>query len=415
MASPWEISISKFGKLTEDRMADVCIVGGGLAGAWCAYYLSKAGRRVIMLEADRVGQGATGYTTAFLTHLIDTDLPDLVRAFGTRAAKLIWQSHAEAIDRIERVAKDERIDCEFMRVPLNSFAQSDSDIRLLEEEAELARKFGFNVELTRTLFKGFKNQGGMIVRNQAKYHPLKFFKGLLEAAIENGLEVFERTEVKTISKRGKWQVIETASGRTVKAEQVINATYDPLGNPKPTKFKKGMYETYVYSLRIKHGLIPEGMYEDQMNPYHYFRVDRDTARFDRLIIGGEDHRAELPKALERKSFKALMNYISDTFPKLTYTVNERWHGGILEPSDGLALIGQYGAGQYVACAFSGNGMTYSAITGPLMADLILGNKNPYIALYDPKRAMNTKALLIKARDYGEELVLGAGKNIFKRA
>ena len=411
MASAWEIKgMPKFGPLKADTTAEVCIIGGGLAGIWCAYQLSKAGKRVVLLEADRLGRAATLYTTAFLTQSLDTDLTDLVSALGKPRAKSIYQAHSKAIDLIEKAVREEGIDCEFMRVDNRIVAESDTDMEELRAEYELAEKFGFSVEWKPTPYKGFKNFGGFTWKNQGKYHPMKFFQGLVEAAVKNGAEIYEKTEVAEVAGKSILSV-RTKGGKTVKAKDVIVATYDPFNNPKPVHFKKGMYESYVYELSIKRGAIPEGIYEDNGNPYHYFRIDRGE-KHDRMIVGGEDHRAELTKALSTKSFRALKSWVDETFPGLEYKVENKWHGGILEPSDGLALIGEYAPHQYLASAFSGNGMTYSALSGRILTDLIIGKKNPYAPLFDPKRKLNKKLLMEKFRDYGEEFFKGAGKNLF---
>ncbi|MDB5194168.1 MAG: hypothetical protein JWN50_182 [Parcubacteria group bacterium] len=415
MSSAWEIhSIPKFPKLAQDAAADIAIVGGGMAGFCVAYLLAKEGKHVILVEKGRIGQETTLYTTAFLTQSIDTSLTELESIYSKDLARDVWQSHRDAISLIEDIVKKEKINCEFETLPLHLYAESKEDLESLKEEHELAKSLGFDTRLVEkplpNFMTEFKNVGALKIMDQAKFHPMKFFKGLAEASQKYGVEIYEKTEVTEI--RGKTSfALHTKDGRTIRAKQVVVTTYDPFNNPKPAHLKKGMYESYVYSLRARHGVLPEGMYIDQKNPYHYFRVDTENQKFDRIVVGGEDHRAELTKLMKNKSFKALKEFIDKTFPKLKYTVMEKWHWGVLEPSDGLALIGEYAPGQYLATAFSGNGMTYSAIAGMIVSDLILGRKNAYTKLYDPKRPFNKKALLYKARDYATELVGGAGKNI----
>jgi glycine/D-amino acid oxidase-like deaminating enzyme len=139
-----------------------------------------------------------------------------------------------------------------------------------------------------------------------------------------------------------------------------------------------MYKSYVYEVRIPRGLIKEGTYEDCNNPYHYFRVDRQ-AKYDRMIIGGEDNRKEIAVD-DRKNFKALEEYLTELLKGKRYTIVRKWTGPILEPSDGLALIGKFRSVQLIATAFSGNGMTYSGIA---------------------------------ATDYAGEFFGGVAKNVFK--
>ncbi len=409
MASAWDIEgIPSFPPLDTDMESDVCVVGGGLAGMWTAYLLSKEGRRVVLIDCDRVGRAATLYTTAFVTQVIDTPLVELAKIFDEKTAGLVWQSGAEAIDRIEKVIAEEGIECEFMRLPLHLYVSSGDGLKELDEERHLAHTLGFMARLVKEPLEGFKNCGALRIEDQAKYHPMKFFKGLLEAAVRNGVEIFEHTEAVEIPEGTRG--VATKSGYRIRAKDIVIATYEPFNNPKSTHFKKGMYTSYVYELALPPESVPEGMYIDEHNPYHYVRVDNLDGK-QRMIVGGEDHRAEITFE-DDKSFKALKEYIDSTFPDLTYEVVRKWQGGILEPSDGLPLIGAVGPHQYVACAFSGNGMTYSSVAGHLLADLILGKKNAYTALYDPTR-LKKEALLYKARDYTGEFFGGAIKNLFK--
>jgi len=187
---------------------------------------------------------------------------------------------------------------------------------------------------------------------------------------------------------------------SVFAKDVVIATYYPFGRQTKTHFKKGMYVSYVFKLQIPKNYLPYAIFEDTANPYHYFRTD-DEGDHDSMIIGGQDHRADIPLNKE-KNFIALEKWIQKTFTSMKYTIKSRWTGPILEPSDGLALIGKIKDHLYVATAFSGNGITYSTITAQIVSDLIENKKNPYAELYDPTRFLNVKSMLIKGRDYASE-------------
>jgi glycine/D-amino acid oxidase-like deaminating enzyme len=409
MASAWDLDMRAFGALDSDAHADVVIVGGGLCGIWCAYNLAKGGTSVIVLEADRLGRSATLYTTAFLTCSLDTQLSELVSIFGQEQAKTIVDSHQTAIDIIEKTVQEEGIECEFMRITNTIYAHNAQKYAELEVERDWAEKFSLKTKLRKDLDIGLAHEGAWQIEDQGKYHPIKFFNGLVNAAEKLGVRLYEHTEATDIRTEDGVRIT-TKEGHAVTAHDVIIATYQPLDNTK-THLKKGMYTSYVYQLEIPQASIPEGLYEDMANPYHYIRIDA-CADKDRMIVGGEDHRSELG-FMEEKSFKALEEYVQKTFPKLTYHVKSKWQGGILEPSDGIALVGRVAPHEYVAAAFSGNGMTYSAIAGKLLTDLIQGRDNPWRSAYDPTRSLGAKALALKARDYTEEFFGGAVKNLFK--
>src|ERR1044072_4771617 len=161
-------------RLAENIEADVAIVGGGLAGVASAYLLALRGKKVAVLEAETLGSGVTAHTTAFLTEVVDTDLGDLARMFGSRKAQLVWESGQDAIAAVEEIVKAEGIDCGFMRCPLYLYANADDEFRRLQSEYAIAKELGFEVAVYRNGELGFPQRGYLEVPRQAKFHPLKF-------------------------------------------------------------------------------------------------------------------------------------------------------------------------------------------------------------------------------------------------
>lgn len=208
--------------------------------------------------------------------------------------------------------------------------------------------------------------------------------------------------------------VSTGKG-SVTADAAIMTTHRPMENPRSLFAKKGMYLSYVLEFEIPKGTLPEALYIDSMNPYHYFRVDTGS-KADRLILGGEDHRMELPME-SQKSYDALREYALNRFGQIPMKEVGRWKGPIYESVDGLAFIGRYSRkfkNRYIATAFSGNGLTYSMIAATIFHDCILGKKNPYAPIYDPLRPIRLKALILKTRDYLEIFAYGWLRNIWRR-
>ncbi|MDB5245288.1 MAG: FAD-dependent oxidoreductase [Parcubacteria group bacterium] len=402
-------SLPTFPKLTKNLTTDVAVIGGGLAGLLSAYVLAKEGKKVVVIEKDRFAAKATGYTTGFLSQLIDTDTADLIEMFGEADTKKIWNSHGDAIDLIEKIVKSEKIDCEFVRCKNYVYANDSRERKELDSEFSEMKKLKFEVSM-KAVELGFKNRGVMTINKQGKYHDRKFIAGLLPALQKMGVELYEQTEVTDIVGNSPFTV--KAGKHEVTADWTITATYQPFNNPSEVFLKKGMYKSYILELEVPKGKYPEGTYEDMDNPYHYFRVDagKGAKGKDRLIIGGEDHRAEIP--MNKKNFDVLEDYAEDLFGK-RYPVVRNWSGFILESVDGLPFIGQYKPGNLLATAFSGNGMTYSAISAMIFRDIIAHKKNPYTALYSPERSQTFTQLWKKGRDFGEEFLKGALANVFK--
>ncbi len=398
-------------KLTTDVKADVVVIGGGITGVTCSYLLSQHGMHVVLVEKDTIASGVTGYTTAMITQYIDVDVQKLIDLWGKETAVKIWESHGNAIETIEHIVKEEKINCEFIRVPYFIYAQDNAQKKDLEKEHHALETLGAKMTIDDpALFP--RALPHFAIPNQAKFHPVKYVSALAKAAQENGVQIFEQTEVINID-RSKY-IVQTKKHK-VHAKHIIIATYFPEHSPKTLAIKKGTYTTYVLAAEIDKGLLPEIMAQDLNNPYHYFRVDKRKDH-DRIIIGGEDHRSQIP-GLEEKSFKALKEYLEDLLHPLHAAprITHQWSGPIIETADGLAYIGPMDIDYtvYYATGFSGNGMTYGTIAGKIITDLICGKKNEYSDLYKAERKPTPSQLWNKVSDYAEELVGGAIKNISK--
>src|SRR5687767_13296107 len=128
--------------LSSDASADVCIVGAGIAGLTTAYLLAKAGKRVIVVDDGPTAGGETCRTTAHLVSAVDDRFYHLERLHGAEAARLTAESHASAIDRIERIVRDEKIDCDFTRLDGYLFVPPGDDVAQLDDELQAAHRAG---------------------------------------------------------------------------------------------------------------------------------------------------------------------------------------------------------------------------------------------------------------------------------
>lgn len=387
---------------------DVAIIGGGIAGLSAAYRLARDGRRVAVLEKGRIAGSASGLTTAFITRSLDTDTADLIDTSGAAFTRDLLRSHQRAIDDIEEICRDERIECEFARCPLYLYANAPEELETIGREYRALRELGAEAVFSPEPATGFRNAGFVSIPEQAKFHPLRYMAGLAEAAAARGASIFEGSEVLGVEGDGPFEV-KTAGG-AIRAAYVVSATNRPFGEPARLFFQKGFYVTYMLELPLASDEIAEGIYEDTANPYRYFRVDVGQNGARRAIIGGEDHRRDIHVSPE-KNFAELEDYATSAFGAARGETRRRWSGPILEPADGLAYIGPLDNPKMLyATAFSGNGMTYGTIAGRLIADLVAGRDNPDERLYRASRVPPLKRLWVKGRDYLGELWGGAIHN-----
>jgi len=416
-------NIAPLPALSKDIACNVLIVGEGITGMTTAYELSKSGKKVVVIQKGNLKDTTTAYTTAFLTSMLDTDVQDLLRMNSKANVKEIVASHEKAITYIEQTTKNDKFDCEFMRVPYYSFAKDATSLERCVEEVKARKKSGFAAETFSSGEIPFENTGGMKILHQAKFHPTKYLVGLRKKAMQNGVEFYENTTAGKIKGGEEVQKVEVEAkvGHktfTITADQIVIATHNPYVQPWWYYFKKGEYVSYVLELSVSHGQIPEALFEDDENPYHYIRVDAGKGKDggDRVIVGGEDHRKEI-KMKDVNAYERLENYFKHILPDVEYDIVRKWDGSIYEPTDGLAIIGRYSTkypNRFTAGGFSGNGMTYGTLAGMMISDMIEGEENEWEEIYAPSRLFSVTDLLIKGRDYVGELWNGVITGMFRK-
>ncbi len=374
--------LERFPPLEANEKADVCVVGAGIAGLTTAYLLARAGRDVVVVDLGRVGGQETPRTTAHLTNVLDNRFTGIEQLHGEEASRLAWESHEAAIDRIESIAREESIDCDFERMDGWLFLQAEHPDDL-DEELAAAHRAGLTgaKKHDRAPIDSFDTGPSLRFPRQAQFHPLKYLAGVSAAIRRDGGRIYGGTRVVEVESNGTARVA-TAAGHEVTAGAVVVATNCPISERFAIHGKQAPYRTYVIALEAPVGL-PRALYWDTGHPYHYLRLAAGE-KGDVLVVGGEDHRTGQTDD-ERERYETLEAWTRERFADAGRVVH-RWSGQVMEPADGLAFIGRMGGDHiYVASGDSGQGITHGTIAGMLISDLILGRDNPWTALYDPAR------------------------------
>lgn len=386
--SPWMATsdIPRYEPLRDDLEADVCIVGAGIAGISTAYLLARSGRRVVVLDDGPIAGGETGRTTAHLVCALDDFYSDIEKMHGTEGARIAAESHMSAIDRIESIVGEERIDCDFERVDGFWFKEGEQG-HDLDDEVDAASRAGVpGVErLAQIPGLPFVTQVAVRFPNQAQFHPLKYIAALARAIERDGGRIFSGSHVESLENETKRPQVKTADGATVSAAAVVFATNTPVNDRVKIHTKQAAYRTYVIGARVPRGAVPRALYWDTLDPYHYIRLTSIDDTSEMLIVGGEDHKTGQAED-EQTRFATLERWTRERFP-MTATVDYRWSGQVMEPVDYMAFIGRNPGDEHVfiATGDSGNGMTHGTIAGILITDLILGRENAWSKLYEPSR------------------------------
>lgn len=387
MKSYWMDSIQEnknsFERLTENKDADVCIIGGGLTGITTAYYLSKTNLKVTLLERDKLCEKTTGNSTAKITSQHGLFYDYLIQSQGREKAKQYLEANEQAIKNIENIINEENINCDFEKQDAYVFARKKEEIQKIENEIKAVKSLGVNAKFVQNVELPFNTFGAMKFDNQAQFNPCKYAEGLINS-IKDKVNIFENTKVVDLkSNDDKYDVI-TEEGKKITAKYVVIATHYPIINTPGYYFLK-MYQSmsYVIGVEVNQKLF-DGMYISSDNPSLSFRSAKHGDK-RLLIIAGMDHKTGETRDLEG-SYEALERIAEELYPESK--VKYRWCTEDCISLDKIPYIGEFSSNMsrvYVATGYKKWGITSSNIAANIIIDKILGKENPYQDVFDSTR------------------------------
>lgn len=182
MNSFWLDSIenkTKFNKLEKDISTDICIVGAGIFGLTCGYYLTKQGYNVVLLEKEKdIASKTTGHTTAKITSQHNLIYKYLIDSLGESRAKKYLYANQDAIENIAKIIEEEKIDCDFKRQDSYVYTNNLDELEKIKLENEAVNSLGFKSEFVTSTPLPFDVLGAIKFPNQAEFNPMKYVYGL---------------------------------------------------------------------------------------------------------------------------------------------------------------------------------------------------------------------------------------------
>ncbi|MGY1707430.1 NAD(P)/FAD-dependent oxidoreductase [Geodermatophilus sp. SYSU D00697] len=374
--------------LTGRVEADVAVVGAGFTGLWTAHSLAcrDPGLRVVVLEREFAGFGASGRNGGWLSGLLPVE-PDAVAAASSPAAAAAWQRAAwDTVDDVLRVADAEGIDARADKGGYLRLATSELQARRLRAEVAAARRRGLGEEDLRWLPRGEARArvaadgvfGATFTPHCAALDPARLVRGLADAVERRGVAVHEGTPVTGIAPHR----VRTAAGE-VRARVVVRALegYTPaLPGHRRTLLP-------VRSLVLATEPLPEGFWaevgwhgRETLNDARRLLVYAQRTRDGRIVFGGRGapyrfgSRTSGGAEHARGVHDALRRSLAELFPALAgVRVTHRWGGVLGVPRDGWPSVGfDPGTGLAHAGGYSGDGVALAALAGRTLADLVTG-------------------------------------------
>ena len=366
-----------FPTLEREVVVDVVVLGGGIAGITTATLLKDAGLTVAVLEADRIVKDVTVGTTAKISAAPNLIYDRLLSRFGTATAQKAARANVNAVEKIADIVRERKIDCDFRRLPLYIYAETEEKADKIKRECRAARELGLEVSYTEKVPLPFKTGPAIVYENQAQFHPRKYLLALAEDLPGNGSHVFEKTRAVTVKSGARTEVV-TDNG-SITASKVVVATHTPVYDPDRLCDHLSPARSYVLGLYAK-GAFPDGMFIDY-DPLHTYRTT-PTDKGTMIIVAGEHSPVEVP---DRGVFyQRLEKYARQHLD--VESIEHRWSSTDVATDDGLPLIGATSQkGIYVATGFGFWGMNNGTISAMVNTDLITGKQNQFVKLFDPLR------------------------------
>jgi glycine/D-amino acid oxidase-like deaminating enzyme len=374
--------VRSYPSIKQSYSTDIAIMGGGITGALIAYYLTQEGIPAILLDKRKIGMGSTCASTSLLQYEIDTPLGELSKFVGTKKANQSYLMCVEAIEKIEKITQSLKKDVGFSRRKSFYFASNHKDSKEIKTEYQLRKNIGIALEILTSqdisrLFP-FSAPSGLLSEIGGQMDSYIFTHELLNASIEKGLSVFDKTEVVEINQNKAGVELKTNFGETVKAKKLIiacgyesqqylskkivdfNSSFAIVSEPFDTK-----------NLWYQNCLIWE-----TARPYLYMRTTDDN----RILVGGKDVTFYNPGKRDKitpKKAAQLKKAFEKKFPDLDFRIDFLWSGTFAETKDGLPYIGKVAGhpNTYFALGFGGNGIVFSQIAAEIIRDSLTGRKN----------------------------------------
>jgi glycine/D-amino acid oxidase-like deaminating enzyme/nitrite reductase/ring-hydroxylating ferredoxin subunit len=360
---------------------DVIIAGGGITGLSLGLRLQKAGRKVLIIEANTICFGTTGGSTAHINTLLDTPYDVIKKNFGEKAAVAVATAANDAIELIKNNIRTYNIDCDFAEAKAYLFAKDEHQEKELKSIAEGSIAAGLSLRYTNQIPVPFSFKKAIEAEGQAMFNPVKYVYGFARAFEEAGGSILENHRVTEVEEDEEKGVHVKAGSRKFETRHFVYATHIPPG-VNILHMRCVPYRSYAMAVTLEDGQYPGDLTYDMEDPYHYYRTQIIEGT-PYLIAGGEDHRTG-DEADHRQHAESLKFHVGKHFR--VKSIEAEWSSQYYESVDGLPFIGRMPGYNFVfvATGFGGNGITYSHVSA-IVLEKMLEENIIYDNLFTPER------------------------------
>lgn len=374
-----------------DTNTEVLVVGAGVAGLSTAEYLSKRGKRVVVVDQSYVGSGASGKSSGIISQDSELELADLIRNLGRENAERLWSFVSGGVEAMRDNIKTHAFDCDYQMQDYVFLAKDASGMEKVHREMKSRESLGY----PSTIYEGDDLAhlvGARGYRSALRYpgtfgiDSFAYVQGMRRVLTERGVTFYENTPVVEVGA----QYALTESGHRIQAEHVV-VCVDRLA-PTLKAAPRDVYHVETY-LTISEPLSPESvaklfpsglfMAADSDLIYQYFRLTGDN----RLLLGGGDYlttyarRESNPHRIVGK----LKAYAKRHFPDVPITFTHVWPGLLGVSKDLVPLVGKTHKGEGAHFIAACTGLAWGTALGAYVGAKIVDGRSDLDHLFSPER------------------------------
>lgn len=364
---------------------DVAIVGSGYTGLHAALALRNAGASVAVLEQQTIGWGASSRNGGMLNPGLKAEMPLLFKRYGQERGRALWAWSQAAIDHVETVVTQEKIDCDFARTGQAFLAYKPQHFAAFQAEvAWFVKALGYQAQrlvepgALQNEIGSHRYHGAIVDPMAAGLHPAKYIFGLARVAARRGTQLVEQCEVQKIRRSGQQFELTTGQG-VLHAGQVLIATNGYTHQLVPA-VRRGVFSAGSYIITteplptaLQTELSPQGrMFFDSKHFLNYFRLTPDG----RMLFGGRHNLS--PHLDVKTSAQMLQKRMLEVFPQLTgVPLSHTWTGKLGLTFDLMPHVGCID-GIHYAYGYAGHGVAVASLVGKEIGEVIAGQRSTNI-------------------------------------
>lgn len=364
--------------LEHDVSCNIAIIGAGLTGLSTAYYLNRASKDIMILEADQVGFGASGRNTGKITFQHGAVYHKLMEKYDKVYASRYYQAQVDAMRSIEAIIQEHHIDCDYQKRDALIYTKDVTKVYELQDEYQTYLDLGIEATYLKSDEYSFPIEAGILVHDQASYNPYSYCLGLSDVVHKQGTEIFEHSPVSDVKKEAETYVLRV-NDHVVHANKVIFACQFPFMDYMHFYFARmiAIQETLCYT--SLHQKFTKDMMVSIDQPMHSANLTKDT-----LIMSGNKHRSGTQTSGE---LEAYMQSLYQTYPieKIEHT----WSNEDYLTFDELPLVGKLAKDNddlFFASGFNAWGNTTSNMAAKILCAYLMDHYSIYAMLTSPQRA-----------------------------